>query len=44
MTKKEDKLEWDEGFGEVFEEIKERKTRHIFPPIEAVAGWKKEKE
>jgi|WetSurMetagenome_2_1015567.scaffolds.fasta_scaffold134922_5 hypothetical protein len=43
MTEKKDKLEWDEGFGELYEDIKERKARKIFPPLEDIAGWKKEK-
>jgi len=33
--------EWDEGFGELYENIKERKTKKIFPVIEDLTGWKK---
>jgi hypothetical protein len=45
MVDKKEKLEeWDEGFGELYNDIKERKTKKLVPSIEDINGWKKEKD
>ena len=35
-TEKKDAYEWDEGFGELYEKIDDRKVKNLFPKIKEI--------